>query len=332
MRQSLRQRCELLADNYTVIHHDFMWDFEMMSLAAACIYTSSGIKADTAKMKECQAILKKKEGVFSELRGTTELALLSRMAVSNSPENYLEEVLGVYKRIMKGKIFSSPYYVLSALIIVEQHKVGQADDIISKTNDIIKKMGKEHPLLTGREDVPFATIMAMLPDEVSSMIHEMEACYDVLKKKFPMHKDAVQGLCQVLTISKMDNDEKSRKAVEIFESLKKKGIKYGKSTELAALGGLVDINMDADAIASEVAEASELLKKHKGFGNIALGKEYRAMFAALMVAEDYAGFGSSAGATALGSSLAVAIAEEIILLILIAAQASATAANTAAHS
>ena len=52
------------------------------------------------------------------------------------------------------------------------------------------------------------------------------------------------------------------------------------------------------------------------------------MFAALMVAEDYMGSGSAAGAGMLGSSLAVVIAEEIILLILIAVQTSAAAANS----
>lgn len=328
MKESLRVKCELLAENYTLIHNEFKWDFEMMSLAAAGIYTSAGIKADTARMKECHEILKKKASVFSELRGTTELALLGRMAVSNNPENYLDEVLGVYKQVMKGKIFSSPYYILSALIIVEQHKVGQADDIIAKTRKIIKKMGKEHPILTGHEDVPFATVMAMLPDEVDSLIDEMEACYDILKKKFPMHKDAVQGLCQVLSVSSMDNEEKSKKAVDIFEALKKNGIKYGKSTELAALGALVDIHLDAATIASEISEASELLKKHKGFGNLALGKEYRAMFAALLVAEEYLDNNSPVGTTLMGSSLAVVIAEEIILLILISVQAASTAARS----
>ncbi len=323
MKESLKMKCELLAENYATIHQNFKWSFELMSLAAAGVYTSAGIKADAARMKECQEIIKKKQSIFSELRGTTELAILARMAVSNNPENYVDEVMGVYKQIMKGKIFSSPYYVLSALIIVEQHKVGQADEIIDKTKKIIKKMGKEHPLLTGQEDVPFATVMAMLPDEVNSLIHEMEACYDILKKKFPLHKDAVQGLCQVLSVSKMDNEEKCKKALDIFEALKKKGIKYGKSTELSALGSLVDIHLDAETIASEISEASELLKKFKGFGNLALGKEYRAMFAALLVAEEYLKENNGIGTTLMGSSLAVVIAEEIILLIMIAAQSSA---------
>lgn len=316
MKESLRQKCELLADNYVLIHKDFMWEIDIMNIVAASIYTNAGLKADPEVIKQCRNILRKKESVLSELRGSAELALLSRMAVSNNPENYLEEVTGVYKKVKKGKIFSSEYMVLVALIICEQHKVGQAEDIIKKMNLIMKKMEKEHPFLTGKEDMPYATIMAMLPNDVDKMINDMEKCYDILKKEFPMHGNSVQGLCQVLTLSGLNHDDKCKKALDIYDALRKTGIKYGKSTELAALGALVDLNMAPEAIANEIHDVSELLKKHKGFGNMALGKEHRAMFAALLVAEEYSGDKRSIQTTSIGSSIALAIAEEIVIMIL----------------
>ena len=287
------------------------------------------MKADVSVIKQCRDILHKKEGVFSDLRGSVELALLSRMAVSRNPENYLEEVTGVYNKVKKGKIFTNEYMVLVALIICEQHKIGQAEDVIKKMKTIIKKMEKEHPFLTGKEDMPYATIMAMLPNDVDKMIDDMEKCYAVLKKEFPMHGNAVQGLCQVLTLSGLNFDDKCTKALEIYDALRKTGIKYGKSTELAALGALVDLKMAPEAIAQEIHDASELLKKHKGFGNMALGKEHRAMFAALLVAEEYSENIGSVNTSVIGSSLAVAIAEEIVIMILMS---SAAASNAAAGS
>ena len=91
MNESLHQKCELLAENYTLIAKDFKWDLDIMCIVAALSYTNSHRKADTAGMKACREILAKKEGIFSDLRSTTELALLSKMAVDNNTEAYLDE-------------------------------------------------------------------------------------------------------------------------------------------------------------------------------------------------------------------------------------------------
>lgn len=326
MRETLQQKCDLLAENYDVIRKDFKWEFEIMSIVAANVYTNAGIAADTEKMKECREILKQKKGAFSELRGMAELALLAKMAIDRNPEGFLDEVIGVYDKIRKGKVFTSSYMVLCAMIICEQHKVGQADEVIKKMKVIMKKMEKEHPILTGSEDMPLATVMALMNADADDMITEMEACYDILKKKFPLHKDAVQGLCQVLSLSGSGTEEKCTKAAAIYDALKKKNVKYGKSTELAALGALVDLDLEVDEIADEIREVSELLKKHKGFGNLSLGKEYRAMFAALLVAQEYAEQNVVTDAPAIGSALALIVAEEIVMLILISTTAAASSA------
>ena len=89
---------------------------------------------------------------------------------------------------------------------------------------------------------------------------------------------------------------------------------------------MVDLDLEVDEIADEIREVSELLKKHKGFGNLSLGKEYRAMFAALLVAQEYAEQNVVADAPAIGSALALIVAEEIVMLILISTSAAASSA------
>lgn len=311
MRDSLRERCELLTENYSVIDKNFKWDYEVMHIVAANTFTSAGLRADPGKMRECKDILAKKHGFFSSLRGTTQLALLSKMAIQSDPAAYLDDVTGVYEKIIEGKIFSSNYMMLPALVICDQHKADQADDIIKKMKSIMEKMEKEHPLLTGSEDLAFAAIMAIATEDVDRMIEDMEACFDILKKKFPMHKNAVQGLCQVLTLSGNGTEEKCAKAVAIFDSLKEMGVKYGKTAELAVLGALVDLDMEAGDIACEIKECSELLKKERDFGNLILGEEHRAMFAALLVAEEYTSGNKDLYATTLGSSIAIEISDLI---------------------
>ena len=69
MNERVKEKCELLAENFLLINKEFKWDLEMMSIIAASIYTNAGLKADPAKMRECHGILKKKKGLFSDLRG-----------------------------------------------------------------------------------------------------------------------------------------------------------------------------------------------------------------------------------------------------------------------
>lgn len=312
MRDSLKERCELLTENYSVIDRNFKWEYEVMHIVAANTFTSVGLKADPEKMKECKDMLAKKHGFFTSLRSTTQLALISKMAIESDPAAYLEEVTAVYEKIIEGKVFSSNYMVLPAMVICDQHKADEADAIIQKMKTIMEKMEKEHPLLTGSEDLAFAALMAMTAENVDKMIEDMEGCFEILKKKFPMHKNAVQGLCQVLALSGNGTEEKCAKAVAIFDSLKEMGVKYGKTGELAALGALVDVDMEAEEIAREIMECSELLKKERDFGNLLLGEEYRSMFAALLVVEEYALGKNGLYVTTLGSSIAIEISDLLL--------------------
>ena len=101
MKELLRAGCELLADNKDLIRKSFAWDMDLMSVAGSVIYTGAGKVADTERMKECQRILKKHEGIFSEFRSNMEIPVLCKMALAGDPDKYLPELIENHVRLRR---------------------------------------------------------------------------------------------------------------------------------------------------------------------------------------------------------------------------------------
>lgn len=325
----LQAGCELLADNRDLIHKGFAWDYDMMSAVGGMIFTSAGKVADVERMKQCKSILKRQEGMFSDFRGNMVIPVISKMALSEDPDAYLRELVMVYKKIRDGKFFGSEYMALAALCICDGNGADRVDEIAGKTQTLIKRMKEIHPFLTSDEDLAFVALLAMTPKSEEQIIEETEVCYHAMKNKFSFHSNAVQSLSHVMALSEGSAEEKCGKVIRIYDALVSRGIKYGKEYELASLGALVNLEVDADQLADEIAEASEYLHTRKGFGAWGMGSKARQMFAALLTSYAHSGENAAMNASVLGSALSIVIAEEVALIAAITASAAASnAANT----
>lgn len=314
MRDILRAGCELLADNRDMIHKNFVWNMDMMSITGAVIYTGEGKTADIQRIKECKTILKKHQGVFSEFRQNMEIPVLCKMALSDDPEGYLLKLINTYNVLHQGKIFGSEYMALTAISICDSKCEARVDEIVQKTRDLLKAMAKVHPFLTSEEDMAFAALLAMTNHSIDEIINETEYCFTYMKAKFAFHDNAVQSLSHVLTLCPGTPEEKCRRASAIYDALLTRHITYGKDYELASLGALVNIDMAPEELASEIADASEYLKNRKGFGDWSIGTRTRTMFAALLAAQAYSPTSIAMDASVIGSALAIVIAEEVCMM------------------
>lgn len=325
MNADVRKKIELFADNRRKVHKAFNWDWDMMSVVSGLVFAEADMEADTDRMKECEKILKKKTSVFSVFRNTDSLLMLSKMAISDDPEKYLDIIIELYNKISRGKIFDDSYMVLAAILLYDQNRVEDADALIEKYKDIMKRMSKEHPILTSGEDKPLAMMLAMTDKDVDTIIKEMEECYSYMKKNFKGYSDPIQGLSQVLTVTDGDMIEKCDKVIDIYNRFKDRGVKYGREYEFTSLGALIGLEVDKDVLIDDILEADALLASYKGFGSWNMDKSTRLMFAAILTAQEYERNSTSMYATAIGSSLAIVVAEEIAMMIVIIM--CATAAN-----
>ena len=327
MREAITNKCDLLIENWKLIHKGFWLENGNLAAIAAATFAEKDKTADVEKLKECQKILKKKEGIFSEFRGNSELIVCSKMALSDDPERYLEDVTGVYAKFQKGKFWESNYRALAAMTICDAGKTSEADAIIEKTNEILRGMNKAHPFLTSDEDTCFAVLLAMTDKKTEDILEELEEAYQNLKKKFTLHDNAVYSLAQVLTSYAGNAQDKADKAIAVFDAFAAAGAKYGKGYELASLGTLIGLNAAPEDIASEVSETADYLKGNKGFGSFDMGKATRLMFGTMMVAGDNSDENYKVGASVISGAVARVVAEQTAMLVAIIA-ASTTSATT----
>ena len=92
MKQSIIAECSTYLHNYNEMAKDDFWGSDMVRLAAAGISIVGHRPLDTARFQYCRKLLKAREGIFSSLRGMGSTVYCVKMAMSDDPEAYLEQL------------------------------------------------------------------------------------------------------------------------------------------------------------------------------------------------------------------------------------------------
>ena len=328
MNTELKEKCDLLVENRKTITSAFAWDSGLMSLAAATLFTSSGLTADRDKLKECEAVIKSKTNAFSEFRGNVKMPLICKMALSDDPEKYFEDVETIYMLLNKSKWIGNEYKIMAAITICDHADESEYELFVNRTNEIYSRMKQEHKWLTSDEDIPFAAMLAVSGLDIDKLIDEMELNYNILKAKFH-DSNAVQSLSHVLALDEKPAEAKCAKVESIFNELKAMKHKFGTGYELAVLGTLTMLDMQEKEAADIIAEIDDYLKGQKGFGDLSLGAKERRLYAAQLVLNQYGPEESKVDGVVLGSMLALTIAIEICMIL---CMTSCIAASSSSHS
>lgn len=328
MKTTVQRRCELLVENRQLVSKASVLECSLLRAVAAASYTEKDMSTDVDQLKDCIKLLRKKQGAFSYLRGNTMLIIASRMALSGNPEGYLDDVIAVYKVFQKGKFFGSYYRVLASMSICDAGRSAQAEEIIEKTNALLKEMSKSHPWLTNEEDTSFAVLLAMTDKSIDEILTELEESYQYIKKNFSFHDNAAYSLSQVLTTLDGSYDQKGDKALEIYNAFKEAGSKYGKNYELASIGALVNTDMNTEDLVSEVIDVAEFLKGKKGFGALEMDRYTRLMLGTMIVSGIYSNEKASLSASVTSGALATVIAEQLCMYVAIMAASTSVAVSS----
>ena len=217
---------------------------------------------------------------------------------------------------------------LVATIVAQMAEPAQYDSIVEKTGEIYQLMKKEHPFLTSSEDGPFAAMLAFTERNPQAMNDEVEKCYELLKPKF-FSGNAVQSLSHVLALGEGSAESKCSKFETMFDSLKANGYKYGTDYELATLGALSILDVDAKVAVEELIEVTDYLETQKGYGLLGYTKKQRMMHAAMLVSSTYVKKGDVPvmNSAAISGTIAMIAAQQAAMCAAIAASAAASSAS-----
>lgn len=321
MNQQLQEKSNLFVINRERIAKQFAWESPYIIPVSSMLFTEQNRMADIERLKQCNAILKRKAGAFSSFRGCAKMALITRMALSENPEAYFDQVSQVYQMLKKIRWAGSEHLVVAAMTIAGHVQPETVSEIVDRTGGLYAQMKSNHPFLTSDEDVTFAVLLALSGIEQDTLIGEMETCYQILKPAF-LSSNAVQTLSHILALDARTSGVKCRQVMELYESLKQQGRRFD-SDSLAVLGGLALLDADRGQLVSEIVETDEYLKKQKGFGIFGIGGKQRLMYAALLVMNLYAADIGSMQTTMITSVAAAIIAQETAMIVAITCTSAA---------
>ena len=327
MDRQIEKKCLDLVENYKLLAAGNKLEFTEMVLACAGVYLAAGAAPDPDKLKACKKLLRSKAGLFSNFRGSDELLVRCKMALSADPEAYFERVERAYKGIKS--FFSGEQTALAAMILAEQDDA--AEGLAERTKQIYKEMQNAHPWLTSENDLPFAALMAASGKDAAAVYAEAEEVYASLKGRLKADRDTLQMLSHVLAVRGGRAEDKCEKLCALAEGLRAARRSLGRGSRLAILGILADSGLPTDALVERICEADDFLKQYKPFrGLFGVGRECRRMFAVQMVQSSLSGEESQGSSAMLTASVELAIITTILMLIIISSTAS-SASSSGSH-
>ena len=329
METQLQNLCDRFIRNRDAAKKAFRWESSYVYPICAGLFCAKGLEADADTLVQCRDIIRKQVGIFSNFRGHLEPALASMLALGSSPEKQMAQALENYKAL-KQEFWGSEYLALAAFLLTDVSPLTLDQDRILRGRTIYDRMKKEHPFLTASEDSIFALLMAYSDKSDDQLISDMEAAYRILKERFHFVSDTLQTVSHVLALSTDNPEEASDRVIALYESLRSRGVKYGREYHMSPLAALTLMTEDLDRTADEIQQVDTFLSQQKGYGILGPGKAVRAMHAALIVSDQYTQRGQMDTA-AMAGTLAMMIAQEIAMLVAISASTSAAASSSSNH-
>ena len=333
MDQKLQGKCDLLADNYLIAAKSAKMDFRQAAALAALIYTQNDQVASEAAIRGSRALLKSKVSGFNNLRGNVNLALLTKMSLSDDPEAYLDRVMEVYSIIARGRIIRTEYEALAASAIADFAQPNQYEDIVARTRDMLDKMSKQHPLLTTSGDTTLASLLVMSGVDADATLSEAEECFTKLKKNggFTMAKNALQAVSLVLALNEGPAEMKCTRFIQMREALKKAKSKIY-ADQLPIIAALSCVDFPVEQLVSEIHDVDLYLKGKKGFGGLlGLGAQMRRLMASALVLQIHTDAGDAGSASVSNSALTSVLVQQVveaIIFMMIMIAVTTTAASS----
>lgn len=325
MRTDVLKRCELFVENRTIIKSVYHCG-NFISPLCAILFAGNNILVDSDILKECNDLLVRETNVFSNFRGIIKPIANSYLALSDNREQMMQQFIDNYAEL-KLLFGRSEFVVATAIVIAQMGVTENLSQLAKRTRSLYYCMKDNHPFLTGKEDCALAAILALSNKVEEAIIDEMERCYSILKKEFTS-RNAIQSLSHVLALKEQSAEEKCERVIGLYNALCAKGLHYGKNYELATLGVLALVDVDLQVLVNDIAEVDAYLATQKGFGVLGIGKQ-RLVYAGMLVAKDYVLDTSFIQeATALNSTVALVIAQQVALSSTIAMTIMAANSNT----
>lgn len=326
MDELLRQKADLLSENYMTLKKCFKWEAALVNHFGAMVHTTKGVKVNPELLREVRKYLKDETSWISQFRGTNLQIISSLLCLEDNYRQMFAGVAELYKKLRDAGFQYSTQLPLSAFTIAKAAPEQDWDYRIVRMKAFYKKMKEKHFWITSTDDYVHAAILATTDMDVDNTSEEIERCYHTLNNGGLYKGNYLQTLSHVMALGEEDTDRKCSKAIKIFKDLKDRKCNlnyYG----LASVGVLALIASDTDKVVDDVKQAYDYIYGKDGYGFWSLDKNTRSILASSLVSDFYLeGVEKGLLQVTLGNSITAIIIAQQTAAISAACAASASAA------
>lgn len=280
MDETLMNMCDLLMANFETLCRNYKLE-ETMNIAGAMILTNEHETADIERMKACYNIIKRSEGIFSVYRNYMRIPVMTKMSMSDDPENYFENLKAIKDELDRERFLKSEYSVIAAMVLLEEAKYDEIGDYIEKTKAIYNKMKEEHSVLTSSNDTVFAALLAISDIDVDNLLLEMEESYRLIKGKILFAES--QEISHILSLDMGSPGLKAEKFLDLYRLTKENHVTFGSGTDINALAALSLLDLDNREIIRLVSEMEQYLGGNRYFRGLHMMKSTRVVLAGMQL-------------------------------------------------
>lgn len=328
MKDKINVSISVFEKNFKMAKHAYTLNSSMEAAGCASAFIGDTEPVSEDQFLRAKLIVKKNTKILSTLgHGNARQIVAAAVSTSVDPEKAMKKIAEIHRKLDK-KFFNSDYLVLSAVMIYKNVSEDRYEEVIDRTRKIYSLMRKDHPMITGREDLINVTLMALTNVAVEAITYRCEQDFQALKKHYHL-KNNIQYLAGMLSIFDGAPDELAEGAKETQKNLKEHGVRfdaYGLPI-IGAISALIS-KADRDLVCRQISEVSDRLKSIRGMGSWGAGKRIRNMIATAIVIDAYAEDKDSR----IRASVSAAIVSAIIAAEMAAIVAASAAASSAAAS
>ena len=287
MKELLKNLCDKYLLNLGLFTDLYPLERDILYPVCTSVFCAADAEFDLSKFKASLSLIKENPKMLSSFRSTVRPLIASLISVSDDPSGEMTRCLDCYET-MKKYFTNSEHLALLSMLLVRVVPAERTEEYIRRGRQIYDRMKKEHRILTTKEDVAFAVMLAFSEKSDDQLIDAMEKCYKLLKGS--ADKNSIQSVSHVLAMADGTPEEKCGKFRELYDSMLKKGKKYGKRYEIAMLAALSIADFESSEIIDDLSDTEAFLAQHKAVYDLSeFGKEEPVCHAFMLMITAYAG-------------------------------------------
>lgn len=263
---TLEQKLEQYIHIYGQLKGELKWKTSdsRTGMMIAAMYAGSDKPFHLGRFLEISKYIKDEVGMFSYLKSYHRFVVAATLDIHFTYyKKAFQQFLDVYERLVAVGFTRSIFtYLAAAALLAEEN--GQYDARIEKSQQVYKRMKKDHFFLTGANDYPLTVLLAGQPEKVDTLMDRVERLYQKLATAGMYKGNDLQFLSHILSLNKdVSEDILVERYVNIWNMMKREKIKV-KQMHYPAIG-LLALLEDGEKEVHSVRAFIEKLQGDKQF-------------------------------------------------------------------